>query len=65
MNYYNQPQLQPQLNQNQFRQMVINLPDNMLTQLVAQAKLSGISNADIESGLQYINSLRNQSPNGV
>ena len=49
MNYYNQPQ--PQFDQNQFRQMVINLPDNMLAQLVAQARLSGIANKDIEVGL--------------
>lgn len=63
MNYYNQPQ--PQFDQNQFRQMVINLPDNMLAQLVAQARLSGIANKDIEVGLQYINSIRNQPPKGV
>ena len=67
MNYYNQPQPQfqqqiPQINFNQFQQMAANLPESMLAQLVAQAKLSGIKQQDIENGLNYINSLRNQSP---
>lgn len=70
MNYYNQPQPQfqrqiPQINFNQFQQMAANLPESMLAQLVAQAQLSGIKQQDIENGLNYINSLRNQSPQGV
>lgn len=64
MNYYNQPQI-PQINFNQFQQMAANLPESMLAQLVAQAQLSGIKQQDIENGLNYINSLRNQSPRGV
>lgn len=67
MNYYNQPQPQfqrqiPQINFSQFQQMAANLPESMLAQLVAQAQLSGIKQQDIENGLNYINSLRNQSP---
>lgn len=64
MNYYNQPQI-PQINFNQFQQMAANLPESMLAQLVAQAQISGIKQQDIESGLNYIKSLRNQSPQGV
>ena len=65
MNYYNhnQPQF-PQINFNQFQQMAANLPESMLAQLVAQAQISGIKQQDIESGLNYIKSLRNQTPYG-
>lgn len=65
MNYYNQNQPQfPQINFNQFQQMAANLPESMLAQLVAQAQISGIKQQDIENGLNYIKSLRNQTPYG-
>lgn len=66
MNYYNQPQIPqiPQINFNQFQQMAANLPESMLAQLVAQAQMSGIKQQDIENGLNYIKSLRNQTPYG-
>lgn len=76
MNYFNQPQSQPQFypqqmpqramtppafNLNQFQQMAMNMPENMLSQLVVQAQMSGINNQDIQKGLEYINSFRNQT----
>lgn len=74
MNYFNQPQPQfypqqmpsrvmtpPAFNPNQFQQMAMNMPENMLSQLVVQAQMSGINNQDIQKGLEYINSFRNQT----
>ena len=45
-------------NLNQFQQMAHGITDNMLEQLVRQAQSQGISNKDIENGLDYILKIR-------
>lgn len=57
-------QMSPQSNQNipvnqsQFKQFLPMLNDNMLNQLIAQARQQGISELDIQNGLNFINSMR-------
>lgn len=51
----NQPQ---QIDPNKFRQIVPSLNDNILSQLVAQARSQGISDSDIRAGLDFIKQLR-------
>ena len=46
------------INQEQFRQIVPNLNQTFLEQLVKQAKEQGISEQDIEKGLQFIQSMK-------
>lgn len=46
------------INPNQFRQMAHSITDNMLEQLVRQAQSQGISNKDIEAGLDFILKMR-------
>lgn len=43
---------------NQFNQLVSTLNDESLRRLVSLAQYNGISNVDIQNGLNYINSLR-------
>lgn len=47
-----------QIDPNKFRQIVPSLNDNILSQLVAQARLQGISDSDIRAGLDFIKQLR-------
>ena len=48
----------PQINQRQFTEMASRLPDQVLVQLVQQARAQGISEADISAGLNFIQQLR-------
>lgn len=64
-NLFNQPSAQL-INQNnqqpfdpaQFQRLIPNLNNNMLQQLVQQARAQGISENKIQEGINYINSLR-------
>lgn len=46
------------LNQNQFKQFLPNIDDNILQQLVQQAKNQGMSDSDIQAGLNFIKQLK-------
>lgn len=46
------------INQAQFKQYLPNIDDNMLQQLALRAKEQGISNEDIQSGLNFIKQLK-------
>ena len=46
------------INPQQFKQMVPMLNQNILQQLVQQARSQGISDQDIQQGLNYIQSLK-------
>ena len=48
---------QPRIDPNQFRQVVMTLNDNSLAQLVQLARQRGISDADIQAGINFIKSL--------
>ena len=50
-------QQQPRIDQNQFRQFAITLNDNSLAQLAQMARQRGISDADIQAGINFIKSL--------
>ena len=52
------PNQRPQINPNQFMQVVMTLDQNALAQLVQMARNQGISDQDIQDGLKFINSLR-------
>ena len=47
----------PRIDPNQFRQIAMTLNDNHLQQLVQLARQRGISDADIQTGLNFIKSL--------
>ena len=52
------PQTQPpRIDPAQFRQVAITLNDNYLQQLAQMARQRGISDADIQSGINFIKSL--------
>ena len=52
------PQVQsPRIDPAQFRQVAITLNDNYLQQLAQMARQRGISDADIQSGINFIKSL--------
>ena len=48
---------QPRIDPNQFRQIAITLNDNALAQLAQMARQRGISDADIQAGINFIKSL--------
>ena len=48
----------PQINQQQFTEMAARLPDQVLVQLVQQARAQGMSENDISAGLNFIQHLR-------
>lgn len=50
-------QQQPRIDPNQFRQVAITLNDNTLSQLVQLARQRGISDSDIQAGINFIRSL--------
>lgn len=59
-NYQNLPngsQRQYQINPQQFIQVAQTLDQNSLSRLVSMARAQGISDADIQSGLNFIKSL--------
>lgn len=49
------------INQNQFRQYLPNIDDNILSQLVQRARQQGMSENDIQSGLNFIKQLKQSS----
>ena len=52
------PQQQtPRIDPNQFRQFTMTLNDNHLQQLAQMARQRGISDADIQAGINFIKSL--------
>lgn len=53
MNYNNIP-----LNKEQFMQFAPNLNDNLLNQLAAMARSKGVSENDIQAGLNFIKQMR-------
>ena len=55
-NTYSQAQ-PPRIDPAQFRQVAITLNDNYLQQLAQMARQRGISDADIQSGINFIKSL--------
>lgn len=52
------PQQQtPRIDPNQFRQIAVTLNDNHLQQLIQLARQRGISEADIQAGINFLRSL--------
>ena len=49
------------INQNQFRQYLPNIDNNILSQLVQRARQQGMSENDIQSGLNFIEQLKQSS----
>ena len=54
---YGQPQSLPQINPQQFRQFAITLNDQALANFAQMARMQGISEQDIQRGIQFIKSL--------
>lgn len=52
------PMQQPKINPQQFTSVAATLDDNSLNQLVAMARNKGISDQDIQAGLNFIKQLR-------
>lgn len=48
------------INPQQFKQWLPQINNNMLQQLVQQARQQGISENDIQAGLKFINSMRSR-----
>lgn len=62
-NFSNLPQMNlnkqaPVLNEQNFKQLISGINDNILNQLVQVAQAQGISAKDIEAGMAYINKIR-------
>lgn len=66
MNFYNNKPLtrapytkqqQPKLDPERFKVLAHNLNDNLLSQLAQRARLQGISEEDIQKGMEIIHSL--------
>jgi hypothetical protein len=59
MNYFNpfQPQ-QPQFDINQFKHLAATLNNDSINRLVVMARQRGMSEQDIQAGLQMLNSIR-------
>ena len=55
-----QPQQTTGINPQQFKQWLPQINNNMLQQLVQQARQQGISENDIQTGLNFINSMRSR-----
>jgi hypothetical protein len=49
---------QPRINPQQFASVAATLDDNSLNQLIAMARNKGISDQDIQAGLNFIKQLR-------
>ena len=62
------PQMRPQqqqtqqigINPQQFQQWLPQINQNMLQQLINQARQQGMNDADIQAGLNFINSMRSR-----
>lgn len=57
------PQSFQQINPNQFNQLALSLDKTALQNLVLRARQQGISDAEIEKGLNYILNLKKQEEN--
>lgn len=53
-----QSQSQPQINPQQFKQLAPNITQDMLVQLARQALAQGISEQEIEAGINFIQQLK-------
>lgn len=58
VNYFNR---QPAMNQTQLAAAMQNIDKNTLSQFVIQARQQGISEQEIESGLNFLIGLKNKS----
>jgi hypothetical protein len=59
------PQMRPQqqmtgVNPQQFQQWLPQINQNMLQQLISRARQQGMSDSDIQAGLNFINSMRSR-----
>lgn len=54
---YGQMQAQPKIDPQQFRQFAITLNDTSLNNFAQMARARGISEQDIQSGIQFIKSM--------
>lgn len=52
------PQLQPRIDPQQFASVAATLDDGSLNQLINMAKMRGISDQDIQTGINFINQYR-------
>lgn len=52
------PQSQPRINPQQFASVAATLDDGSLNQLINMAKMRGISDQDIQTGINFINQYR-------
>ena len=59
MQFPQQPQ-QSGINPQQFQQWLPQINQNMLQQLINQARQQGMNDADIQAGLNFINSMRSR-----
>lgn len=59
MRFPQQPQ-QSGINPQQFQQWLPQINQNMLQQLINQARQQGMNDADIQAGLNFINSMRSR-----
>ena len=50
--------MNPPINKSLFKQAIPSLNDNILAQLAAQARTQGISEEDIEKGMEFLKKLR-------
>ena len=55
-----QPRQQIGVNPQQFQQWLPQINQNMLQQLINQARQLGMNDADIQAGLNFINSMRSR-----
>ena len=55
-----QPQQMIGVNPQQFQQWLPQVNQNMLQQLINQARQQGMSDSDIQAGLNFINSMRSR-----
>lgn len=60
----NQRQSQTGINREQFKQWLPQINNNMLQQLVMQARQQGISERDIQAGMNFIQGLQNGNYRG-
>lgn len=55
-----QPNRQSGINPQQFQQWLPQLNQNMLSQLINQARQQGMSEQDIQTGINFINQMRSR-----
>lgn len=55
---FGQQNMGPQINPSQFKTYLPQINENMMNQLIQQARQQGISEEEIQQGLNFINSMR-------